>query len=180
MAKDKTLGQAIDELMKNYKKSMLKAAQYASEQTTEDIYERALKCLEEYYYSYTELTHDPKSYERTYRLKDSFVPFTRYSLVDGGNSIKCSMGVQYDYNRISGYYNGSNKYQPTDSSWIIDNYLDGIHPTTNGARVPSEVEDIEVKDYYSPSAKMNGHLSICEKKFENYMMISFFDQILKM
>lgn len=178
MAKDKTLDQTIDELMKGYRRAIIKAAEYASEKTTKYLYDCSLTCLVEYYNSYTLATQEPKSYERTYRLKDAFVPFTRHSYV-GKGQIKCSMGIAYDYNRISGYYEGSENHQPTDSDWIIDNYLDGIHPTTNGARDPLKVKYIPIKDYAYPSVKMSVYLEMGKDKFEYYMMDSFFKQILK-
>ena len=71
------------------------------------------------------------------------------------------------------------QYQPTDSEWIVDNYLSGIHPTTNGSSVPEDVEYIPIKDEYSPTYLMDGYLDICKKKFSNYMMISFMDQLFK-
>jgi hypothetical protein len=189
VAQSKTLDQAIDELVKDYKKAAKKAAEYATKKIREDIYARSLDVLQKYYDSYTKFGGEPKSYDRTYRLKESFVPFS--SVVERGNQIQCSVGIVYDHTRLDGYYYGSKKYQPTDSAWIVDNYLDGIHPTTNGSSIPSDfigplfdgqerAQYIPVKDSYSPTFRMDGYFEVCKKRFSNYMMISFMDQLLRM
>lgn len=188
MAKDKSIDQAIDELLKDYKTAVITAAKYTTKKIGKEIYERSLQLLEKYYNNYTAYTREPRSYERTYRLKESFVPFATISSYK--DYIKCSMGVRYDYTRLDGYYYGSKKYQPTDSEWIVNNYLDGIHPTTNGSRFSKDfmgplsdgqsvVEYIPIKDTYSPTVLMEAYLDVCKNEFDGYMMISLMDQVLR-
>lgn len=177
MAQNRTIDQAIDELVKDYKRVAERAAKYATKKMKDDIFSRSLKILQKYYDNYTRYTGQPKSYDRTYRLQDSFVPFSNVTTYN--DKILCSMGIIYDYARLDGYYYGSKQYQPTDSEWIVDNYLSGIHPTTNGSSILEDVEYIPIKDEYSPTYLMDGYLDICKKKFSNYMMISFMDQLFK-
>lgn len=188
MAQSKTLDQAIDEVVKEYKAAAKIAAEYATKKIKEDIYERSLQVLQKYYDNYVKNIGRPRSYDRTYTLKNSFVPFSQ--VVTHGDEIQCSMGIIYDYTRLDGYYYGSKKYQPTDSEWILNNYLDGIHPTTNGSSIPKDfigpllygqerAKYIPVKDQYSPTFLMDGYLDRCKRRFSNYMMVSFMDQLLK-
>ena len=66
---DKKLNDAIEEVVKGYKKAATVAAAKASEKTADFIHQEALTCLEKYYYSYTDVLHRPKRYERTNQLK---------------------------------------------------------------------------------------------------------------
>lgn len=177
MSYDKVLDQAIDELLKDYKIAAKKAAEYATKKIKEDIYVKSLDVLQKYYDSYTRFSGEPKSYVRTNRLQNAFVPFSKVDIHK--NDVRCSVGIMYDYTRLDGYYYGSKNYQPTDSEWIVNNYLEGIHPTTNGSPISSDVEYIPVKDEYSPTFRMDGYLEMCKKRFSNYMMIAFMDQVLR-
>ena len=76
MAQNRTIDQAIDELVKDYKRVAEKAAKYSAKKMKDDIFSRSLKILQKYYDNYTGYTGQPKSYNRTYRLQDSFVPFS--------------------------------------------------------------------------------------------------------
>ena len=188
VANNKTLDQAVDELIKDYRSAAKKAAEYATKKIKEDIYIKSLEVLQKYYDSYTQISGEPKSYVRTNRLKDSFIPFSNVTVHN--NNIQCSVGVMYDYTRLDGYYYGSKKYQPAESEWIINNYLEGIHPTTNGSSLSKDfigplfdgqerAEYIPIKDQYSPTFRMEGYLEICKKRFGNYMMIAFMDKLLR-
>lgn len=126
-AKIKGLDEAIDEIFKDYKKAIKEAAQEATEKAKEDLYANAVSCLVAYYDDY-----DPTSYDRTYSLIDSFVPYAD-EVVESRARFICRAGVEFDANKINGVYNGSEIYSPTDGEWIISNFLAGIHPRTNGS-----------------------------------------------
>ena len=128
-AKINGLDEAIEEVYKDYKKAIKKAAQEAINKAKDDLHAKAVSCLVSYYNDY-----DPTSYDRTYSLIESFVPYadevkeTRAGLV-------CRAGVIFDPNRIAGAYSGSEIYTPTDGEWIISNFLAGIHPRTDGYNI---------------------------------------------
>lgn len=126
----KSIDQAVDEIFKDYKNAIRAAAQEAINKAKDDIYNKSLSCLLEYYGDYS-----PTSYGRTYSLMNSFVPYAD-PVSWGGDSFNCAAGVEYNSALIGGAYSGSRKYTPTDSEWVLDNYLDGIHPRTDGSRVP--------------------------------------------
>lgn len=126
-AKIKGLDEAIDEIFKDYKKANRVAAQRATEKARDDLYANAVSCLVEYYNDY-----DPTSYDRTYSLIDSFVPYAK-EVQEVEDGFICTAGVMFDSDKIQGLYHGSSTYSETDADWIIDNFLSGIHPRTNGA-----------------------------------------------
>lgn len=128
-AKIKGLDKAIDEIFKDYKKAIKEAAQEATEKAKEDLYANAVSCLVSYYDNY-----EPTSYNRTYSLIDSFVPYAD-KVKESSAGFICRAGVEFDPSKIEGMYNGSEIYSPTDGEWIISNFLAGIHPRTNGSRV---------------------------------------------
>ena len=136
-----SLRAAMEQLAKNYKKVLQGAVQHASAEAQNDIYEKALSCLEEYYGSYS-----PRRYGRSGSLGNAFLPFMKMS--GGGDFIVVNVGVEYDAGALTGVYSASKKYGTADPGWVLDNYLDGIHPTTDGSTVPGEAQYIPI---YGPS-----------------------------
>lgn len=173
MAK-RTLESAIDELMKNYESALKEAVEYASNEAVKDIYKESISCLERYYDSY-----DPTSYERTDSLWRAIVPYL--DIQQDKEKITSSVGVEYDAARIDGMYYGSKKYSPTDSSWILDNYLRGVHPATNGTSKPGEAFYYENVDTISPTEHMTTYLnSYANTTFHKNIITSFAKQIKRM
>jgi hypothetical protein len=125
--KIKGLDDAIEEVFKDYKKAIKVAAQEATEKAKEDLYANAVSCLVRYYEDY-----DPTSYNRTYNLIESFVPYAN-PVKESTEGFVCTAGVLFDANRIADTYSGSEIYTPTDADWIISNFLNGIHPRTDGS-----------------------------------------------
>lgn len=125
----KGLDEAIEEVFKDYKKVIKVAAQEATEKAKEDLYANAVSCLVQYYEDYI-----PTSYNRTYSLMDSFVPYAS-PVREGAGGFVCTAGVLFDADRIANTYSGSEIYTPTDAEWIIANFLSGIHPRTDGSTI---------------------------------------------
>ena len=162
MAKGNDLNTAIKELKKNYKQVLKEAVQYATEEAQKDVYTRALTCLEEYYASY-----DPSSYDRSDSLRHAFLP---YMNVESNNDyIISTVGIEYNAGVLEAYagssYDASRKYGRVDASWVIDNYLDGIHPTTDGSSIAGEAVYLEIVDQISPTQKMDNYLENYADKF---------------
>jgi hypothetical protein len=169
MAKAKKISEAaVREFKKNYSKIIKEAVVYATEKAEGEVYTKALSCLAEYYMSY-----DPESYKRTYNLENAFMPYK--SVTKNDTHIISTVGVEYNSAAIDGvYWSGSEKYGAKknkdghitqyghpDSNWILNNYLDGIHPATNGypkADGTTSVEYFEIIDLVSPSQKMRDYL----------------------
>lgn len=139
---DEVLEKAVEDLLKDEKKAMKKAIKFAVNEAKTDLMAKADSCLIEYYNEYS-----PNSYDRTNSLRQSFLPYEK--VVTKGDVVEGSVGVQYSASKLQEYieanqpgsweredgslhggYYGSRNYQPVDAAWVIDNYLNGIHPTT--------------------------------------------------
>lgn len=171
----KGLDKAIEEVYKDYKKSIMKAAKEATMKARDDIKIKAFSLLLDYYNEY-----DPTSYERTYTLYECFVPYGKIAVKD--DVISCDMGIIYDVSRLAGQYYGSEIYTPTDPEWIIDNYLQGIHPRTNGS-VMLGGGNYENEKFYGnsqPAWNMQTFLDGYWVVFQNNLKKSLAKQALKL
>jgi hypothetical protein len=178
MAKKKVRGldEALNELFANYEKSLAEAMVYAAREASREIKLEAESCLEQYYLNYS-----PTQYNRTESLLQSFVPYRKVHRK--GQNVIADVGMGYDASRLNGVYNGSIKWSPVDGSWVLQNYLLGIHPATNGGIVAGQVEyfeywDVDVGDR-SPTAKMKEFLEKYRDTFNNNILESFAKQITR-
>lgn len=190
MAKAKKISEAaIKEFKKNYSQIIEEAVAYATRKAEGDVYTKALSCLEEYYMSY-----DPESYKRNYNLENAFMPYERITKSD--THIISTVGVEYNPAALDGaYWSGSEKYGAQknqeghiveygrpDSNWILNNYLDGIHPTTNGypkASGTTSVEYFEIIDLVSPSQKMQDYLEKYSDTFRDNVYTYLVTHLMK-
>lgn len=176
MAKvNRTIDEAIDEIFKDYKKAFKVAAKEATEQAKKDLYENSVSCLVRYYEDY-----DPTSYNRTYSLMESFVPYAN-PVSEQGDMLICSAGVLCDPDRIAGTYDGSEIYSPTDGEWIIANFLAGIHPRTNGSMVVGG-GNYEGEKYYGsfvPAEEMQKYIDSYDYTFDRNFRRAVSKQILR-
>ena len=177
MAKKMTLDQAIDKLMENYKDALKEAVDYASGKAVEDIYKYSMTCLEEYYDSY-----DPTSYDRSDNLWHAILPYSETRETE--DEIINRVGVEYNSLVLESFiagnpaYIGSKKYGQVDTWYVLENYLEGIHPATNGASDIDSVVYYEIRDPKSPTEKMEEYLNkYATTTFNKNMMISFAKQI---
>lgn len=175
-AKVRGLDEAIDEVFKNYEKALTKAMKYAAEKAKDDIEFKAKSCLWEYYENFQPGKGEPNIYERTGQLENAFVPYM--NVKSGTNDITASVGMGYDSTKLEGIYYGSQKWRPVEGSWVLENYLAGIHPTTDGSPLPG-AEYIAVYDVVSPDTKMETYLNEYVKTFNNNVLISFAKQVTR-
>ena len=157
MAKTNSLEVAINELRKNYRKVLREAVQYATEEAQKDVHNKSLTCLEEYYANYTPSSYIPRSDS----LRHAFLPYK--SVKSNGHYLISTVGIEYNAYALEAYapssYNASKKYDGrVDTAWVIENYLDGIHPTTNGSQIPEEVVYMPIVDSVTPTQKMADYL----------------------
>ena len=176
------LDKAIEEVLKDYKSAIRNAAEEATKKAKNDIYSNALSCLVAYYNDYP----DPTSYDRTYTLVDSFVPFQ--NIIEGKDGILCSAGVIFDSSRVSYFrswsysdFDSNGMRQPADSEWIISNFLAGIHPRTDGSREPGG-GNYEYEAYYGsfvPAEEMQRYINRYYYTFERNFNRAIAKQILR-
>ena len=173
--KIKGLDEAIEEVFKDYKKAIKNAAQEATEKAKEDLYTNAVSCLVKYYEDY-----DPTSYNRTYSLIDSFVPYAN-PIRESAEGFVCTAGVEFDSGRIAFTYSGSEIYSPTDSEWIIANFLNGIHPRTDGSTVVGggNYEYEKYQGGFVPSEEMQKFIDRYYRTFDRNYRRAVGKQVLK-
>lgn len=163
MAKARTIDDIVSDIVtKKYKPLLRDAVEHVAKQAEKDIYNKAVNVLVKYYYG----GYDPSSYYRTGALIQSIVPFSNTKLTGSGKNemIECVVGVEYSpqalENYLSGFeyaYQGSNKYGQPDTEWIIENFLAGKHPRTNGSRdSESAMESFELVDSRSKVTQREG------------------------
>jgi hypothetical protein len=176
MAKAKTLDKAVDELFKDYKKAIKVAAQEATEKAKDDLYVNAISCLVKYYDDY-----DPTSYNRTYSLIDSFVPYAN-PVRESADGFVCVAGVEFNPDRIAFTYSGSEIYTPTDAEWIISNFLSGIHPKTDGSTIlgGGNYENEKYQGDFVPSFEMQKFIDSYNRKFDENFRFALSKQVLKL
>lgn len=165
MAQDRTINDILKELSKNYKAILLEAVHKATDIACEDIYKFSMSVLEQYYENYM-----PSRYDRTDSLHMATVPIAQVN--DYGDIIESVVGVRYDPDILetyaaSSYYEASRKYGNVDGAWVIENFLMGIHPATNGSSNPDTVVYIPWQDARSPDEYLKKYLGLYRRKFEN-------------
>ena len=176
MAKAKTFDQAIDELLNNWSDAIGEAAVYATKKAEEDFYNHSMKFLEQYYDQY-----DPIRYKRSDSLRHAFVKFS--NVKRHSKTIQCEAGVVYDAWLLEDYvgannnyaYDASKKYGQVDGDFVINNYLEGLHPYTSGSTEPGT--PIQYHQYYSPTSKMREEMENYGPTFQKNLLMSFAIQI---
>lgn len=165
MAQNRTITDILQELKKDYNRVLLKAVGQTTDTACEDVYKFSISVLERYYENY-----EPSTYNRTQSLGKATYPIADVKIQ--GNMIISTFGVGYDPDILesvaaSSYYEASRKYGNVDDDWVIQNYLMGIHPATNGSSNPDTVVYIPWIDPVSPDKTLKKYLKWYRKKFQN-------------
>lgn len=162
MAQNRTVTDVLKELKKDYKTILLKAVEQATSTASKDIYKFSMSVLDQYYENYI-----PSSYDRTENLWRAAIPIDKVESM--GDVIVGTFGIEYDPSVLDGVYNGSQKYGHPDGDWVLENYLMGIHPATNGSRDPDTVIYDPWQDSRSPDKYLKKYLMLYKKKFDNHV-----------
>lgn len=173
MNKAISIDEAIDKIIENYSKNIKGAVEYASNKAVEDIYKYAFNCLDMYYANY-----EPNIYNRTDHLGDAILPYAE-KIKQTKKHITSTVGVQYDPTPLEGIYYGSKKYNPADGQWILENYLKGVHPATNGGRTPETTVYYEIVDEASPYSLMEEYLRTTATEMYRGRIIEYLITTLK-
>ena len=158
--KSKTINDILKELANNAQPILLKAVENAVDIATEDIYKFSMSVLERYYENY-----EPSRYMRTDNLWRATIPIAEVS--SKGKTIVGTAGVEYDPSVLEGVYDASQKYEHPDGLWVIENYLMGIHPATNGGRTTETTVYTPWQDAISPDSYLKKYLQIYKNKFNS-------------
>ena len=160
MAQNRTITDSLQELKKDYKAALLKAVEQATNDACEDVYKFSMSVLDRYYENYM-----PSRYDRTDNLWKAAIPIAKVE--DMGDIVAGTFGVEYDPSVLDGVYNGSQKYGHPDGSWVLENYLLGIHPATNGGRTTDTAIYTPWQDGVSPDSYLKKYLQLRKTKLAN-------------
>lgn len=171
----KGLDEAVDKIFQDYKTVLKQAAKEAMRKAKDDLYANATSCLVEYYNDY-----NPTSYNRTYSLIKSFVPYMKGTI--NKNEITCIAGVEFNPYKIDDIYSGSEIYTPTDAEWIISNFLSGIHPRTDGSyEVGGGNYEHEARyGRFVPAEEMQRYINQYYYTFDSNLRRAISKQVLKL
>ena len=133
---------AFAAIVKDCQAIAVEAVKNAASKTQKDILKEANDYLQRYYRNYT-----PTRYKRTYRLKNAIKPV--FEEKSGSSNISIEVGVEYNSGALKGYYSNSWYHQSgthwisrdsgdfdfdsqnngiPEPEWIMNNFLEGIHP----------------------------------------------------
>lgn len=137
------LDTAFAAIIKDCQAIAVEAVKNAASKTQKDILKEADDYLQRYYTNYPK----PKQYKRTYQLKNSIKPI--FEDKSGKNGISIEVGVEYNSGALKNYYSNSWYHQTgthwisrdsgdfdfdsqnngiPEPEWIMNNFLEGIHP----------------------------------------------------
>lgn len=151
---------ALDDFKNNLRSIVVEASKKAAKKIQKDLVAEARKNIAKYYDQY-----DPDVYERTYDLQKTVIH--RGFLNDNStkNTINLEIGFYYDSMGPHTLRGGSSKYNGNaDPEWILDNFVEGIHPRTTKGYVydPYQAESQnELMDKFVDRTM--------EKKIDKYM-----------
>lgn len=155
-----SIKEALAEVEKVYKSVAMSSVKKVTDEVCQDMYKFAVSTIDRYYANY-----EPERYLRDYDLYNTLSPIAKVS--DSGNAIQCVVGVSFNGGAVDGK-TGSSKY-PSGASgtWIVENFLNGIHPATNGARVPEYVVYMPITDSMSAGFLLNKYIDSRGPKMQN-------------
>lgn len=155
-------GQSIDEafaaILKDCQSIAVEAVRNAAKKTQADIIKEANTYLQKYYNNY-----QPKRYKRKFNLHKAITPV--FDDKGSGSKISIEVGVEYNASALSGLYTSNSRWHQSGSEWksvvdysnfsadngipqpdwILDNYLEGIHPW---AQTDSESTNTLMREFF--------------------------------
>lgn len=168
---------SINEIAQDIKEKRKAALRSAVNKTTDkavrEIYKFSISCIDQYYANY-----EPSIYDRTYQLYNTVSPIVEIS--DGGDMISATVGVRFDASALGTHYHRTQwgTIQGVENGHeedILSDFLDGIHPMTDGSPVPG-TPALKVQDGFSTDSLLNKYLPLylrqMAKNIDSYFVLS--------
>ena len=155
----KSVDSAFAAILNDCQAVAVEAVKNAAKKAQDDIVKEANSYLQRYYNNYT-----PKKYKRTYQLHKAITPV--FEDRSTANGISIEVGVEYNSGMLKGYYSNSWYHQRgthwiarkdgdfdfdsnnngiPEPEWIMNNFLEGIHPW---AQNDSESTNSLMEDFF--------------------------------
>jgi hypothetical protein len=162
--------EAVADLKQRQRTAIRKAVSKAGNQAVDDVYKFSISCIDRYYANYI-----PSIYDRTGQLYNTVSPVLK--LAESGDIITTTVGVKFDAGAL-----GSHEHrtfwgtQPgVDNGYedeILDDFLEGIHPMTNGS--PDKgTSALMIQDGLSTDSLLIRYLSMYQNKFAQLVGMYF-------
>lgn len=145
MADIVNLDDVMNSIAKDAKKIASSVAKDIAKNAQKKIVDEARNNVQKYYDSYS-----PRAYNRQYKLRRSIIPY--YADKTNNRQISIEVGVQYDSGALKGAYKSNSWYHKSggtwksrnssnfdfysssngvpDPDWIMNNFLESLHPIT--------------------------------------------------
>ena len=145
MADIVNLDDVMNSIAKDAKKIASTVAKDIAKKAQKKIVDEARNNVQKYYDSYS-----PRTYNRQYKLRRSIIPY--YTDKTNNRQISIEVGVQYDSGALKGAYKSNSWYHKSgetwksrnssnfdfysssngvpDPDWIMNNFLESLHPIT--------------------------------------------------
>lgn len=165
-----SIEEAVADMKKRGEAAIRTAVNKVADIGVEDVYKFSVSCIDRYYANYS-----PSIYDRTYQLYNTVSPVNEVS--EGGGMISAKIGVKFDAGALGTHYHSTRWGTTTGvpdghSEVILNDFLDGIHPMTDGSPVPG-TPALMVQDGFSTDSLLNRYLSLYLKKMERLVSTYF-------
>lgn len=118
---------ALDDFKNDLRSIVVEASKNAAKKIQKDLIVKARENIQKYYGQY-----DPDVYERTYDLRNTVIHRGFINDNSTSDTINLEIGFYYDSMGPHTVRGGSSKYNGNaDPEWILDNFVEGIHPRTS-------------------------------------------------
>lgn len=162
--------EALADMKKRGEAALQKAISKVADVGAKDVYQFSISCIDQYYANYS-----PSIYDRTYQLYNTVSPVCEVS--SGGDSASAKIGVRFDAGALGwhshrtfwGWEEGIANGHSAD---ILNDFLDGIHPMTDGSPLPGAASFV-VQDGTSTDSLLDRYLRLYLRKMEQLVKSYF-------
>lgn len=171
----------FEEIINDAQNIAVAAIKNASKQVQKDVYKKAEENLQIYYSN-----HSPKRYKRTNKLRRAILPY--YADRSNSKNIRIEIGVEYKSSALVGAYKSNSWYHQSgdawisrdddsfdfdsrsngipEPDWILNNFLEGIHPITNVVKM----RDGSREYIYNPKRDPKSQAQLMEEFIDNELV----------
>ena len=131
-----------DAVLKNAREAAVAAANKAAKKILKDMQKEALNTLKYYYADY-----DPDYYDRTNNLYDNALSMI-YEDYSSKNTVNIVVGARFSSDSMGKYARrGKAQYGMSTEDWVVDQFLEGIHPNTGKAQDTDRMANFMMQNF---------------------------------
>lgn len=131
-----------DAVLENAREAAVAAANKAAKKIFKDMKKEALNTLKYYYADY-----DPDYYDRTNNLYDNALSMI-YEDHSTNNTVDIVISAKFSADSMGKYSRkGKAQYGVSTEDWVVDQFLEGIHPNTGKAQDNSRMANFMMQNF---------------------------------